>query len=494
MVVHVEDNILYQIIPVVSHFVLQRKVFLVVLISLMVGVLFVSGDSFWIDEGNTAFRAMRANLVDWYRQLVNDGGSDAQMPGYMLSIWIWMKIVGHGEWALRASNILWLLIATLSFRKFRFGWLALLFSPFVLYYTSELRPYAMQIAGGCITISSLAGQINESSWRKTLIGLAILSSSSLTGVMWAGGAALYVLLNQPSLLQSRIFWRSSLMACPLFLALAVHYARSLMMGQGPTPLGGSMFVSLGAAAYELIGLMGLGPSKIELRVNPKAINSYLFPVVFGAIALIPSIAIGAWSWVSKSTKRQIIAVTAGLGVPVLFMLVLVVTKDFRLLGRHLAPAAPLVPLCIAQVFTLKQGRLDTLVKAIAAISVIVGLISALELRFAARHRKDDYRGAAAYALSKLKEGRNVMWVANDETAAVYGFPGPYEETAECVLWTSPAPYPGLKGDEIVILSKPDVNDPGSQLCEELNQRGFKILTTFQAFTVFEPPSPSTSPK
>ena len=73
-------------------------------IPLLLGLVFISPDSLWIDEGYAASKALQGSLAEWYRALVEEGGSDAQMPGYMLFIWAWAKVAGGTELALRLSK------------------------------------------------------------------------------------------------------------------------------------------------------------------------------------------------------------------------------------------------------------------------------------------------------------------------------------------------------------------------------------------------------
>jgi hypothetical protein len=45
------------------------------------------------------------------------GGSDAQMPAYMLSLWVWARAFDQSEFAFRAINLIWLaVVMVLPFR------------------------------------------------------------------------------------------------------------------------------------------------------------------------------------------------------------------------------------------------------------------------------------------------------------------------------------------------------------------------------------------
>jgi hypothetical protein len=76
---------------------------------LFVCLLAVSNQSFWIDEANTALKAQQTTLQNWWREMRHTGGSDVQMPLYMIWIWVCGKFVGSSEIALRAVNLSWIL-------------------------------------------------------------------------------------------------------------------------------------------------------------------------------------------------------------------------------------------------------------------------------------------------------------------------------------------------------------------------------------------------
>ena len=82
------------------------------------------------------------------------GGSEIQMPLYMLAAWSWEKIVPATEYWLRALNLPFLIVMALAFRKFRFWPLICVTSPFVFYYMSEFRPYIMQMAFAALELLS----------------------------------------------------------------------------------------------------------------------------------------------------------------------------------------------------------------------------------------------------------------------------------------------------------------------------------------------------
>ena len=53
--------------------------------SLVIGLLFISGQSFWMDEGNAWIKAAEPGIGDMLSSSRKLGGSEVQMPLFMVS-------------------------------------------------------------------------------------------------------------------------------------------------------------------------------------------------------------------------------------------------------------------------------------------------------------------------------------------------------------------------------------------------------------------------
>ncbi len=455
-------------------------------VTLAMGLLFVSADSLWIDEGNAASKALQPSIRSWYESLVSQGGSDAQMPGYMFYIWVWEKLFGSGEFALRASNILWLLVAVYFLRRTPFFWISLLVSPFVLYYLNELRPYLMQIAGAAVVMSCFLERETrlKSLWRKFLFGNLILCASSLTGVLWSAGALVSFLSLNPTIYKNKPFWRDLAISAPSFLLLATYYLQTLLLGQGAAQMGGGLALSLAACAYELTGLMGLGPGRIELRENPRSVLNHALPLAGGVLIFGSAYLVGFAALIKGMTKRHLLIAAMGLAIPLAILFSLVILKDFRLLARHLAPLSILLALALASLLSLsaKGFRFRQAATLIACMVSGLGIVSAVSLRLGVRHKKDAYRDASIIAKAAIAEGREVFWAADGLTAAYYGLrvsePG-------FQFINLKDPLPTIEKPDLIIMSKPDIVDPKGYLRSLLKAQNFEITDTLQAFTIWE---------
>jgi len=134
------------------------------LISAALGFVAVSSQSLWIDEANSAVKALQPSWDDFWRVMVKEKGSDIQMPGYMITLRLWARNVSNTEFGLRSFNILWLLGAQAAFcfalrtRSSLRAWTiaAASVSPFLWAYMDEARPSALQFCGGRWRLSQSA--------------------------------------------------------------------------------------------------------------------------------------------------------------------------------------------------------------------------------------------------------------------------------------------------------------------------------------------------
>jgi hypothetical protein len=408
------------------------------------------------------------------------------MPGYMFYIWVWEKVFGRTEFALRASNIPWLLMAVVSLRRTPILAVSVVVSPFVLYYVSEFRPYIIQVAGAVVVFGCFidAQRSEDSRWRKFLLGNLILCASSLTGVLWSAGALVaYLILHRQSLRQ-KSFWRDLLIALPVFLGLGAYYVHTLLLGQGAALLGGSIVLSIAACAYELTGLMGLGPGRIELRDNPRSVLDHTLSLAAGVTIFGIAYLIGFIAMVKRMPIWHLLLAGIGIALPLLILCSLVFLKDFRLLARHLAPLSVVLAFVMSkQLEVAICGKTAIRFNRILAV-LVVGLClwSAASLRFAGRHKKDAYKDAAKIARSVLHTGNEVWWAADGPTALYYGL----SPDSENFHYIHPdKAMPDFSETGMIIMSKPDIVDPSGQLRKSLEDQDFRVIRNLQAFTVWQ---------
>jgi len=113
-----------------------------IVLACIVACVAVSSQSLWVDEAETALKAVPPTLRGWWQALDGEHNSNMQLPLYMIYIWSWARIAGLSELALRAANIPWFLLGFYAIarslrRQPGLRWATLLLycvHPFVWYY------------------------------------------------------------------------------------------------------------------------------------------------------------------------------------------------------------------------------------------------------------------------------------------------------------------------------------------------------------------------
>jgi hypothetical protein len=472
---------------------------------LLTGIAAITGQSFWIDEAHSALKACQGSLGAWCAAMVRDGGSDLQMPFYMFYLWAWAKLFGTSEIALRAANIPWFVVGAVALldcaRKDRTLQLSILVlavtNAFLWYYLSEARPYIVLFAFSSITLACLCrfraqepNAISPVRFRFFCAGIVGSCASSLVAVPWAIGAilAIAVLLGLSEARQ--LLWRFryiSVFTAASLLALAAYYVWTIQLGAGASNVGSTTLGSIAFAFYELSGLVGLGPGRLALRAHQFAACKPYLPILILGAALTAILALSSWSRV-KPTRRDWLFWEIAAGIPFLAVAMAGYAGQIRLLGRHFTPLLPFILAFLA--IGLNRLLLSGLTgRLIAAVTLLLYLTSALQIRFAPRHQRDDYRDAAAEAKEAIRTGKTVWWAADTQTAFYYGLspklPG---------LSLAPAarPLQRLSPPDLVYLSKPDIYDADGRITSYLREHNFIAAREIQAFQIFEkaPGSPA----
>ncbi len=470
----------------------------------------ISGRSLWIDEACTAMKAVQTSLYGWWEVMVQDKTADVQMPFYMLYVWAWARIFGSGEWSLHFANIPWVVVGAATFvlsfpasdRSRKIALLVVLCCPFAWYYLDEARPYAMQLGAGMLLVGSLRrllacapedGVPAGMPLAGYLVGVVVLSGSSLLGMIWAAAAvvALPVLLPLAPLMKLfRQHWNMLLIAAGPLLLLTAYYLWTLKIGARASAAATTTVGSIFFAIYELLGFTGLGPGRLEMRsAGPSALRGHLLGV--GLYGLAAALVAGAALMTLLTVRnRRRLALILCCAVPPVFILAVGAVAHFRVLGRHLAPFVPIWLLLL----TLGLAALWAGGKAAARAGVvafcILSLLSCLSVRFAPRHEKDNYRAAAAVARAALDSGGPVWWNAAAEGASYYAVPTTTESAesgARALFLMNPsrAALDALPAPRVIVASKPDIYDGPGALASYLHDRGYAPATEFTAFVIWE---------
>ncbi len=500
---------------------------LALLLGIATALVAVSGQSLWIDEANSALKAITPTWTIFSQTMQTELGSDLQMPLYMLMLWGWEKIFGHSEYALRALNIplfVFALIVLGSARRLAISTrlFALLFactSPFLWSYLDEARPYTLQFLAAVTAAVPLINLCLCSEPPPTgdlaifTAGIVLLCASSLIGVIYSllfGTAFLLLWIQRES-------WRSLLARKDLHIAatvgvvllalLAGYYAWSLHVGAKASSVGRTNAFTIGFALYEFLGFSGFGPARSALRDSPVAAIVPLLPMLTAYLA--------AWVFflliARRGTRFFDISATGhdisfGIVVPLLivaaasFVAIVLLGRvgEFRVVGRHFMPLYPFLLIGVSTLATGAWASGRWIPRSAVVLLLLASVASAATYRFAPRHAKDDYRSAAALAREDADKGQVIWWAADRAAANFYQVfpqlmnaePGfeTNERTQVFMANNRSAEYlKRLPAPTLVILSKPDINDGNGCLREFLVTRNYKVTEQLPAFKIYSLP-------
>jgi hypothetical protein len=159
---------------------------------------------------------------------------------------------------------------------------------------------------------------------------------------------------------------------------------------------------------------------------------------------------------------------------------------------------------MTRLLNANAGHASPLRAVVAVAFLLVLVYSSCSLRFADRHRKDDYRAAAAIAQEELAKGRRVWWAADALGAEYYGLPGEFDSIGEltgvgtpraCIDRTGVQSITGapkeclemLSRPNLVILSKPEIFDNNGAIAAYLATGNFAKVQVLPAFTIWRAP-------
>jgi len=500
-----------------------------VMIQVGIILLAVSSESLWIDEFWTAYFATVGSLGQLYELLLIPSGS--QTPLHFIYYYFWGVFFQPSELSLRLANLPLFVIGQLSLfwalRAYprRFGYLFLAVSamhPMVWQYANEARPYIMMYAGSEMILAYIlhmhsiqgnGGRVSPLFSAIFVFGSVLLFGASMLGVFWVFAAFVYVAY----LHYYHLNWRylksgvTLLLVCVFLVAttlLTLYYLNNLIHGGGASRISSTTGSTLLFDAYELLGLSGVGPGRLELRdTGLAALRSYwIWLIPIGAILSATLVRGLQEAMKLLGSRRLIIAALLSL-LPLVIVIYSGFAMHWRVLGRHMIAELPILNLLfalgLAKLFEKEAGRGRPLRVMIALAFLLALTYSSFSMRFSDRHRKDDYQAAAAVALQDVSKGKRVWWVADALGAKYYGLPGEFDfigeltgvsKPRECIDRSGVQSVNGASREclemllppDVVILSKPETFDQKGVVAAYLKAKNFVKVQVFPAFTIWRP--------
>ncbi|MEO0453994.1 MAG: hypothetical protein AAFY98_07635 [Verrucomicrobiota bacterium] len=483
---------------------------LILLVSGLMVSVSISSQSLWIDEGYTAGYVTIPGWESFVDEILNSKSSQAQMPLYLIIGWMIEKIIDCSEWALRAPNLFWAFLGVGSFwligKKMNAGWFpfVLAVQPYFWFYMDEARPYVMQIGASSLALYAFYMLVTAEKRRVGAgiclsLSLFCLCGASMLGAVTTGWV--YLMLVICFLTGKPRFSRAELIVILggiiVLGCLGIYYTWTLMRGAGGAVMWSSVGLqNIGLAVYEFMGATGYGPPRYELREmgQMKEYGEIVFRVFPGILAIGLPLAflgghffyeriIGKRAWWSLPMICFIVAAGSALS-----LLVLAAVVGWPFWGRHLAPAFPFYLVWLA--FSIKElfERRPWMGLTVGFLLFVIQFGSAVQIRFSAKHHKDDYRTAAIIAKDALQNGKAVWWVADPACGDYYNVPrqSNVRNGAQYLMWERQSTLSQATVPDKIIFTKPSLMDPHRAVRQFIKDQHFIIEQTFPAFQIFVP--------
>jgi hypothetical protein len=466
-----------------------------------------SGQSLWIDEGHAAEIFQNPDFHKVVVSTISDAGSQAQMPGFILSAWLGSRLLGAGEYEMRLPNLIWgwlaVVLLWLTGRMVSSASLPVLLasSPFLWFYMDEARPYAMQIAGGAASAYALARLLTFSQfdWKFAIswtLGAILMGSASMLGgfcVMALTLLAFVSAIRSKTAIQLPPF----ILVCFGYLLMAtlgVYYLWTILRGAGGAKLWTVSAGNIGFAFYELLGFAGLGPGRLALREAAKsgtgeAVRTLLpFTPWLMLLAIILAIAFFLILRCKPGLPRKLVIANFAIlviGISCLTLAAYVAKWPFW--GRHFAPFLPFLIVSVA--VGIQHSTMPAILRN-GTLAALIGIwsFSSLNIRFLDRHMKDDYRRAVGIACQLLHKSKSVWWAADQATAEYYMLPvseSAGTNKALSLYMPDEAKLLSLPHPDIIILSRPDQFDAPGAIRDYLERNNYQQTESFVGFSIWK---------
>ena len=354
----------------------------------------IGAQSLWYDEWLTS-EAVDGGLSDLLTHVADREGIP---PPFFALVWLWTRVAGHGEVALRAlplvAGVATVPVAYALGRALRPGRAAsrlaallVAVNPMLVWYSQEARPYALlALVGGLSLLAAVrAGRAPDGDRRAP--GWWALACAVAVAVHYF--AAFLVVAEAAALvLARRERWRT--------WALALVPAGLVLAALAPVALRQHDHEANRAwiTAFPLADrLSDAGRSAL---VGPSVPDGRLWLVA----ALAVAVALAAGGWAATGRERRTVAVAVGVGAGAVGLaLVAVAVGVDAVVGRYLIAALPalLVAVAVASATALAGRRRVAAVAAGAAVTtlVAVSLVAVAAVATDADLQRPDWRAVAA---------------------------------------------------------------------------------------------------
>lgn len=500
----------------------QKKLLMLLLFSLL-ALIPITDYSLWIDESSTAYFASQDTIHDLSARLFSSPSSEIQMPGYIYYMWTWVKLFGHSEYALRLSNLPFVILLFLAiFYSPLSGRLKILYAaliilcPFLWYNLNEARATVPIFTFGGISIIALTYYFQGGRSDKKL-AVSLLSASIIVGATFNMLFVLFIpVLGILFIWQIHVYrlklrtilldwWPGLLVIAILIIPVTLYYLWTLDKGSGgfrETP----GIMNTGFVLYEHLGFSGLGPPRNILRnsFSIVAIKPYLpFIGLYSLLYLIIFVSVYIKSRRDKEHVHFFLNpyLVSYIGGVSLFSIVSFVF-DFRFLGRHAAFLLPLLLFFFAQMtdqFLVSHPSKWCVI--IFSSILLMTLMSDINLRFNEAYKKENNKEAALMAIQSADADGTIVWSGFERLAEYYGLDINAAEKSQTGSWkvTRKAVKPtndeyenslsdyldSLKSQNsvLIVFNRPEF-DPGNHYRDYVKRNTLKLIYKHRDFSIY----------
>jgi hypothetical protein len=473
----------------------------------------ISSVSFWHDEIVSVLYTQTGSWSGWLHRLLNDTNSEAQMPLFLA----WARVVEllrpefiSPEWMYRAGNLVWIWTAILTFQKLgarvSLPWLPAiwLLHPFVWFYANEFRPYAMQLAGGALLLLALLSResattpsTKSSAWALGL-GSLLTAGSSMLGFFSLAAYALADLWMSWGMTHRFQCWaRRWFLVGGCLSPLIVYDLWTFLRGSSAAKLWNVGPANLMFAAYEFLGLSGLGPPRNKIRetVFQSGLNLGEFMelglfqwclAIFAVVLVAVLIFIGGMKLIQPSLHhRSAIFCCLVVVGNWTFLFIAACFAAFPFWGRHLSPSFPAALLFAG----ICLGKLPTPgLRYSAGALIFMLMLSSANVRWSSAHQKDDLRSAYMEAAAKLTPNTTLWWAASRAGGTYYHDRNTTKTNSSFTFYAlSPEEIlhpPTFQPGDAVVLGRPSLHDSSFSLVRHLATSGFAVEKSLAGATVW----------
>jgi hypothetical protein len=382
------------------------------------------------DEGFSAYMACQSSVARLWSALKAADSSDLQTAMHALYLHWWVGIFGASEYALRASNIPFILLfccalVWTSWRVFHSRWLWIVPAVYPLLWTTAglTRAYFGLVAMSMLCLASLLGYLDTPTYleRRILPWLTLstfLLGTTLDMLMLLTAVPMLVVL----LLRHRKHpnfrfadWRLPFQTLVVPFCLWMVYLKWTFARGTAYDYFAPTFRLLSSTILQFVAITGYRTKdRFDILTSPN-----LWMLSLATVAVFFALGLLLYIQIRSEQRLRFFALLCGLGVGFAEMLGLAFVTGQQFEVRHMIEFFPFLACLVMAGYDARWN--PTGGRVAAAILACVWIVADYRLLRAPDYRLEDYRTAVARTLDLHHSlGGFIVMVADPATSAYYG--------------------------------------------------------------------------